>query len=70
MATLVIQMGNWQLSLVPPSEPLPTDVRERVSEAYEKATRLEKDNYKAWHSWAMVSERGGRREEIENRKIV
>lgn len=47
-------MGNWELSQVAPSKPLPVSVRDRVFTAYKKATELEKDNYKAWHSWAMV----------------
>lgn len=48
------QMGNWELSLVAPSEPLPPNVRDRVFTAFKKATELESDNYKAWHLWAMV----------------
>lgn len=53
---LAIKMGNWELSRVPPSEPLPDGVRDKVFTAYKKATELEDDNYKAWHSWAMVRE--------------
>lgn len=48
------QMGNWELSRVPPSKQLPRHVRDRVFTAYKNATRLESDNYKAWHCWAMV----------------
>lgn len=49
-----VQMGNWALSRVPPSKPLPENVCESVFEAYRRATLLESDNYKAWHCWAMV----------------
>lgn len=54
VSPLSSQMGNWELSRVPPSKPLPITVRDRVFSAYSRATELEKDNYKAWHSWAMV----------------
>lgn len=47
-------MGNWELSRVAPTEPLSDNLRDRIFSAYEEATRLEPDNYKAWHSWAMV----------------
>lgn len=38
-----------------PTEPLSEEIGKRVFSAYRKATALEPDNYKAWHSWAMVS---------------
>lgn len=67
MATIAHQMGNWELSQVAPSEPLPVGVRNRVFTAYKKATELEDDNYKAWHSWAMVSGREIRRKKSGSR---
>ena len=51
---LLPQMGNWELSRVAPSKQLPRHVRDRVFSAYKEATKLEDDNYKAWHCWAMV----------------
>ncbi|CAM9593323.1 unnamed protein product, partial [Ectocarpus sp. 12 AP-2014] len=51
----LLKRGNWELSLVPPSKPLPVPVRDRVFTAFKKATELEEDNYKAWHHWAMVN---------------
>lgn len=48
------QMGNWELSRVAPTEPLSDDMRDRIFSAYQMATQLEPENYKAWHSWAMV----------------
>ncbi|CAM9429783.1 unnamed protein product, partial [Ectocarpus sp. 8 AP-2014] len=51
----LLKMGNWELSQVAPSKPLPVPVRDRVFTAFKKATELEEDNYKAWHHWAMVN---------------
>ncbi|CAN0415273.1 unnamed protein product, partial [Hapterophycus canaliculatus] len=50
----LLKMGNWELSLVAPNEPLPPRVRDKIFSAFRKATELEGDNYKAWHHWAMV----------------
>lgn len=54
LAPVLRQIGNWELSRVAPSKQLPRHVRDRVFSAYKEATKLEDDNYKAWHCWAMV----------------
>ncbi|CAM9623049.1 unnamed protein product [Chrysoparadoxa australica] len=53
----LLKVGAWELQRADPEQPMSPEVQAKVFGAYELATQLEPDHYKAWHSWAMVCHR-------------
>ncbi|CAM9628539.1 unnamed protein product, partial [Phaeothamnion confervicola] len=51
----LLKIGGWKLSRVLPGRPLGPEVQSEVLASYQRAADLEPDNYKAWHSWALVN---------------
>eukprot|EP00117_Sycon_ciliatum_P040328 scpid3818/ scgid5118/ Serine/threonine-protein kinase mTOR; FK506-binding protein 12-rapamycin complex-associated protein 1; FKBP12-rapamycin complex-associated protein; Mammalian target of rapamycin; Mechanistic target of rapamycin; Rapamycin target protein 1 len=51
LSKLYKKLGDWQSSLHGYNE----DTIPHILTSYEKATQLDRDCYKAWHSWAMMN---------------
>ncbi len=50
----LLRLGQWELKSCSPRE-LSMDTLVNVASKYEFATGLQKDNYQAWQSWAMIN---------------
>ena len=51
-----LKLGDWNLELKSsPGAPLPESLQAEVLIAYKRATAAKRNEYKAWHAWALIN---------------
>jgi len=50
-----VKLGNWKMLQAPPGTPISPGEQLEILSAYKKATFAKDNDYKAWHSWALIN---------------